>query len=190
MIANKDRSGYFGASDTKYIVGNWKTKTFQNWWLVKLGIIQNNFENKYTMAGTNYEHKILDSLNIEKLEKDKQIIIGRLRVNLDGNTDNKIYEVKTYNYEKGFNLSKDYIQQVIVQMYATGIKEAEIVAYGLLENDYNNYLHNIDNERVSFHKIEYNEDFIKNIYLPRLNYLTKCLELGSMPDLEREDQDV
>lgn len=187
MIASKDRSGYFGASDTKYIVGNWKTKTFQNWWLVKLGIIQNNFENKYTMAGTNYEHKILDSLDIPDLEKDKQIIIDKLRVNLDGNTKNKIYEVKTYNYKKGFNLSKDYIQQVLVQMYATGIRDAEIVAYGLLESDYNNYLHNIDSERLSFYKIEYDSDFIEKIYLPKLDYLKECLESGAMPNLEREN---
>ncbi len=124
MIASKDRSGYFGASDTKYIIGNWETRTFEIWWLTKVGIYQRNFENDYTMAGTNFEHKILDSLNIENLEKDKQIIIGKLRVNLDGNTDNKIYEVKTYNYEKGFDLNKhkDYINQVQVQMYATGIK--------------------------------------------------------------------
>lgn len=186
MIANKDRSGYFGASDTKYIVGNWKTKTFQNWWLVKLGLIEKHFDNKYTLAGTNYEHKILDALNIPGLEKDKQIIIGRLRVNLDGNTKDKIEEVKTYNYEKGFDLKKhkDYVNQVQVQMYASEIRHAEIVAYGLLESDYNNYFHEIDKERLSFHEIPYNEEFINKIYAPRLSYLTKCLIEGRIPNEE------
>ena len=184
MISNKDRSGYFGASDTKYIVGNWETKTFQNWWLTKIGIIKNNFENKYTLAGTNYEHKILDSLNISDLEKDKQVIVDRLRVNLDGNTKDKIYEVKTYNYEKGFKVSKAYEQQVLVQMYATGIKQAEIVAYGLIESDYDNYFHQIDKERLSFYEIQYNQKFIEKTYIPKLKYLSKCLELGKMPNKE------
>ena len=184
MITNKDRSGYFGASDTKYIIGNWKTKTFQNWWLVKLGLIQNDFENEYTKAGTNYEHKILESLGIENLEMDKQIIIDRLRVNLDGNTDKKIYEVKTYNHEKGFKVSKAYKEQVLVQMYADNKRDAEIVAYGLLESDYKNYFHEIDKERLSFHKIEYDEDFIDSIYVPRLKYLTMCLKKGLMPKEE------
>lgn len=188
MISNKDRSNYFGASDTKYIVGNWNTKTFQNWWLTKIGIMQNKFENKYTMAGTNYEHKILDALNIDGLEKDNQVIVDRLRVNLDGNTKRKIYEIKTYNYEKGFKVSKDYEQQVLVQMYVTGIKDAEIVAYGLVESDYNNYLHNIDKERLSFHKIIYDEKFLNTEYVPKLEYLTECLKKGSMPKMEEFDE--
>lgn len=184
MISNKDRSGYFGASDTKYIVGKWGTKTFEKWWLQKLGLVDIKFDNEYTKAGTNFEHKILDSLDIENLEKDKQIIIDRLRVNLDGNTDKKIYEVKTYKYEKGFDLKrhKEYVNQVQVQMYATGMKKAEIVAYGLLKSDYSNYFNEIDKNRISFHKIEYDEKFINEIYIPKLNYLTKCLKKGSMPN--------
>ena len=58
MITNKDRSGWFGASDTKFIVGNYDTKTFLKWWLTKLGLSENNFSNKYTEAGTAYEHRI------------------------------------------------------------------------------------------------------------------------------------
>ena len=182
MIASKDRSNYFGASDTKYIVGNWNTKTFEKWWLIKLGLHQSNFTNESMLAGTNFEHKILDSLEIENLEKDKQIIINKLRVNIDGNTDKKIYEVKTYRYENGFKVPKDYKNQVLVQMYASNIKEACIVAYGLIDSDYKNYFNEIDNERLSFHEIEYDEYFIDEVYLPRLNYLTKCLINGQMPN--------
>lgn len=184
MILNKDRSGYFGASDTNYIIGNWKTKTFEKWWLTKLGIHKNTFNNESMKAGTNYEYKILDALNISNLEKDKQIIIDRLRVNLDGNTSNKIYEVKTYNHEKVFKMPRNYINQVLVQMYASGIKSAYIVAYGLVESDYKNYFNIIDQERLTFHEIEYDKNFINNDYLPKLEYLTYCLKSGKFPNEE------
>lgn len=192
MISNKDRSGYFGASDTKYIVGNWSTKTFQKWWLQKLGILTTNFSNEYTMAGTNFEHKILDSLEIDGLEKDKQIIIEKykLRVNLDGNTDRRIHEVKTYKYEKGFDLTKhkDYINQVQVQMYADKKREAEIDAYGLLEEDYKNYCRTIDKKRLEIFEIQYDDEFIEKVYLPRLKYLSECLIKGQMPKIEEYEK--
>ena len=184
MIASNDRSGYFGASDTSYIIGNWETKSFYNWWLVKLGLHKIDFTNDAMKAGTNYEHKILDSLDIKGLEKDKQIILDRLRVNLDGNTSEKIYEVKTYRYEKGFKVPKTYINQVNVQMYAFNIKNAVIVAYGLLENEYNNYFCEIDKDRISIHEIKYDAAFIEDEYLPKLEYLTSCLKLGKFPKKE------
>ncbi len=186
LIKNKDRSGYIGASDVKYVIGNWNTKTFQKWWLIKLGVISRHFDNKFTLAGTNYEHKIIDALNIPNLEKDKQIIIGRLRVNLDANTSRKIHEIKTYQYEKGFNLDKhkDYINQVQVQMYASGIHEAEIDAYGLLEKDYKNYFNQIDLKRLNKYEIEYNKEFINNEFLPKLRYLEYCIEKGKFPSIE------
>ena len=103
MIADKDRSGYIGASDVQFVIGNWKTKTWEKWWMQKLGINNDHFENMYTIAGTNWEHRILDSLCIPGLEKDRQFIIQELllRVNLDGNTPDRIKEVKTYQWEKG-----------------------------------------------------------------------------------------
>ena len=180
MIADKDRSGYIGASDTKFVMGNWNTKTFENWWRVKQGILQNDFTNEAMMAGSAYEHKILDSLDVVGLEKDKQIIIDRLRVNLDGNTKTKIYEVKTYNASKGFKVSSAYKMQVNVEMYASGIHSACIVAYGLLPEDYANYYRDIDKSRLSFHEIEYDEEFIGR-YVQRLNYLTQCLINGIFP---------
>lgn len=186
MIRSKDRSGYIGASDTKYVVGNWNTKTFKNWWLEKLGLSKSDFSNKYTIAGTNYEHKIIDALNIPLIEKDKQIIIGRLRVNLDANTKKRIHEIKTYNYEKGFDIErhKDYVGQVQVQMYASKIHEAEIDAYGLLEEDYKNYFNEIDKTRLSVYEIQYDETWIKEEYLPKFKYLEECLDIGKFPDKE------
>ena len=86
------------------VVGSWNTKTFENWWLIKLGLSQNNFSTEATKAGNNYEHKILQALNIPDLEMDKQIIIDRLRVNLDGNSEDCIYEVNTHKIEKEFKV--------------------------------------------------------------------------------------
>lgn len=183
MISNQDRSGYIGASDTKYVVSRWNTKTFDKWWLKKLGLDTSSFSNKYTLAGNNFEHKIVDSLGIEGIIKDKQIIKGRIRVNLDANTDECIYEIKTYVYENGFDIKKhqDYINQVLVQMYISKIHKANIIAYGLLDSDYNNYFNDIDKERLSIYPITYDEDKLKKI-IPRLNYLEQCLIKGTFPN--------
>jgi hypothetical protein len=163
------------------VVGNWKTKTFEKWWLEKLGLNKNNLSTESIKAGNNYEHKILESLEIEGLEKDKQIIIDRLRVNLDGNTNTCIYEVKTHNIDKEFKVSKQYWRQAQVEMYASEIHKLYIVAYGLMEKDYLNYFNKIDKSRLEMIPIEYDKDFINKEYLPKLNTLTKCLKEGVFP---------
>lgn len=183
MIASKDRSQYFGASDTDKIIGKWSSKTWKKWWMQKIGINTDHFENKYTMAGTHFEHRILSSLGVA-MEFDKQIILEdlRLRVNLDGNTQDCIYECKTFIYEKGFKLPKKYINQVQVQMFASGIRKAKIVAYGLKDEDYNNYFKPIDKDRVYVFEIEYDEKWINTVFLPKLRILVDCLKRGVMPD--------
>lgn len=181
MIQSQDRSGYFGASDTSMVVGNWKTKTFEKWWLEKLGLNKNNITTEAMKAGNNYEHKILEALEIQGLEMDKQIIKDKLRVNLDGNTNTCIYEVKTYKEDKEFKVSKQYWRQAQVEMYASKIYYLYIVAYGLNENDYNNYFNKIDKEKIQMIKVDYDEDFIKNEYLPKLEILTNCLKEGVYP---------
>lgn len=186
MIQSQDRSGYLGASDTSMVVGNWKTKTFELWWLEKLGIRKNNLNTEAIKCGNNYEHKILDALEIPNLEKDKQIIQGKLRVNLDGNTTDCIYEVKTHKADKEFKVSKQYWRQVQVQMYASGIRKAFIVAYGLGEKEYKNFFTDIEKERIQLIPIEYDEKFIQEEYLPRLKILTDCLERGVFPCVLQE----
>lgn len=181
MIQSQDRSYYIGASDTSMVVGNWNTKTFEKWWLEKLGLNKNNLSNEAIKAGNNYEHKILEALEIENMEKDKQIIIDRLRVNLDGNTNTCIYEVKTHNTEKEFKVSKQYWRQAQVEMYASNIHELYIVAYALQENDYNNYFNKIDKTRIQKIKVDYDEEFIQREYLPKLKVLTDCLKEGAYP---------
>ena len=182
MIASQDRSGYFGASDVSFIVGNWGTKTFEKWWMQKLGINRDHFENRYTSAGTHYEHRILESLGIP-MELDMQIIIEdlKLRVNLDGNDTDTIYECKTYKFDNGFKMPKKYIEQVQVQMFASGLRKAKIVVYGLLEEDYDNYFNPIDSSRRREYVIEYDERWINEVFLPKLRHLAKCLTEGRFP---------
>lgn len=183
MISSKDRSGWFGASDTDFIIGNWETATFEKWWLTKLGINNTDFQNQYLLAGTHKEHQILNSLQIPLMEMDKQILIPelRLRVNLDGNTSDCIFECKTYSAEKPFKTPIKYKRQVWVQMFASEIRQAKIVAYGLGDEDYKNFFLPIDKDRLSVIDIPYNEPFIKDEYLPKLEYLAQCLEKGKFP---------
>lgn len=182
MIESKDRSGYFGASDTDKIIGKWNSATFDKWWLQKLGINRDSFSNVYTITGTHLEHKILESLGIP-MELDKQIIIEdlRLRVNLDGNDSDTIYECKTYRLEKGFKLPRKYINQVQVQMLASGLRKAKIVIYGLKEEDYDNYFLDIDPSRRDEILITYDERWVREVYLPKLKYLAECLKEGRFP---------
>lgn len=185
MISSQDRSFYIGASDTSMVVGNWNTQTFESWWLEKLGLRRNNLKTEAMQAGNNYEHKILEALEIDDLEMDRQIIIDRLRVNLDGNTDTCIYEVKTHNADKEFKVSKQYWRQAQVEMYASRIHKFYIVAYALEENDYKNFFNKIDRDRIQLIEVEYDEVFITEEYLPRLEILTKCLKEGCFPWLEQ-----
>lgn len=184
MIANKDRSYYIGASDVSYVVGNWNTKSFAKWFGTKTGFYSMDFTNAAMLAGTFIEHRILDYLNIPGLKKDQQFIQNRLRVNLDGNTTDTIYEVKTYKFKNEFKVPLKYKQQVWVQMYATGIRNAYIIAYGLEEADYDNFYRDISPERLSWHLIEYNPIFVEQEFLPKLSYLSKCLDDGMFPNTE------
>ena len=186
MIQSQDRSGYIGASDVQFVIGNWKTKTWEKWWMQKLGINQDHFDNIYTMAGTNWEHRILDSLHLPNLEKDRQFIIEdlRLRVNLDGNTPDRIKEVKTYQWAKGWaKTPPKYINQVQVQMFGSKIFGADIVAYGLEEDDYNNFLRDLDPGRLKQIPVVYDPKWIETVYLPKHMILCDCLKRGVFPNV-------
>ena len=183
MIASKDRSYYFGASDNAYILGNWKTKSFQKWWMQKLGINTDHFENVYTLAGTHFERKILESLGIP-LEFDKQFINEelRLRVNLDANTEDTNIECKTTKEDiHTFKLPKKYINQTQVQMFGSGFRKTKIVVYQLLPEDYENFLRPIDPKRRKIFDIAYDEKWVNGIYLPKHLILRDCLVKGVLP---------
>ena len=191
MIQNHDRSGWIGASDVQYVIGNWRTKTWEKWWMQKLGINTDHFDNEFTKAGTNWEHRILDSLNLPNLEKDKQIIIEdlRLRVNLDGNTPVCIKEVKTYQWAKGWKKTPaKYTNQTHVQVFGArmsgvDILGSDIVAYGLEEADYDNFLRPIDPQRLQEIPVEYDRKWIEEVYLPKHMILCDCLKRGVFPNV-------
>jgi len=152
MIKDADRSHFFGASDARHIFSeNREKKSWLDWWETKKGGENAFFGNKFTRAGNMFEHSILKAYNSD-LELDRQIIIEdlRLRVNLDGNTEDEIVECKTYRYEKGFKITEAYMQQAQLQMYAwnneldengekknTPVDHVTFVSYGLLEDEYN-----------------------------------------------------
>lgn len=186
MISDHDRSGWFGASDAKYIMGNWNTKTFLNWWMTKLGIVTNTFSTVPMNAGTYYEHAILDVVGVPR--RDHQIIIPeyRLKVNLDGDGIGRVDEVKTYNYDKEFKVTKAYREQVQVQMLAKWLEEgklpvAKIWAYGLMPEDYKNFFNPINRGRLQSFPIQFDNGF-KDKFLRRVSYLKECLKEGVMPN--------
>ena len=190
MIKNKDRSGWFGASDIKFIMGNWRTSTFMDWWQTKLGTKVNSFSNVYTLSGSYKEHQIANyyaEKHKEKIFTDRQIKIRkyRLRVNLDCETKNKIVEIKTHKQaEKQWQMPKEYEWQVWVQMFATKKRNACIYAYGMTEEDYENFWLEIDDSRIEEIPITYNESWVQEEMLPRLVYLCDCLKKKKTPNIK------
>jgi hypothetical protein len=160
-------------------MGNWNTKTFNTWWLEKLGLHQSTFKTKAMQTGTAYEHRILEFLGINKMDRQIKVRRLRLRVNLDGENE-AIHEVKTYGGE-AFKVTPAYWQQAQVEMFATR-KPLVIDAYKLLPEDYENYFNPIDPERLSEHPIEFDPLWIQGEHLPRLRYLAKCLRRRAFPN--------
>lgn len=179
MIHDHDRSGWFGASDTATIMGSWGTKTFRRFWLQKLGLNRDHFTNLEMETGTAYEHRILQFIGIKRMDRQIRKYGLRLRVNLDGEDAEEISEVKTHK-SAAFKVSRAYWMQAQVEMYATG-KRLRIVAYRLEPEDYENWFREIDPDRLSYHPIPYDQEWIEREYLPRLKYLAWCLRKGVMP---------
>ena len=186
MISSQDRSGWFGASDVGYIMGNWNTKSFKDWWLTKLGLNTKHFTNTAMNAGTYYEGRILDVVGSKR--RDHQILIPELllRINLDGDSPLQIDEIKTHKADKQFKVTKQYWQQVQVQCFGKlqeegRVPSATIHAYGLKEDDYKNFFNEIDHKRLTHHPVIYDPAFIKQ-FLSRLEYLRDCLKKGVFPN--------
>lgn len=184
MIKNHDRSKWFGASDTHYIMGKWNTKTFAKWWCVKLGLIKNNFQTKETMAGTNYEHRIAGLLSKylkKQLKLDRQFKKRKygLRINLDAETKDKVVEIKTYKNCANWKLPKAYIMQVRVQGYFAK-KKCFIATYAMEPENYDNYFLPLLPDHFNVIEIEQDLEFIEQ-YKKRILYLKKCLKKGIIP---------
>lgn len=179
MIKEHDRSGWIGASDTRYVMANWNTASWDKWWLVKLGLRREHYTNIQMQTGTAYEHRILDHLRIDKRDRQIKLRRLRLRVNLDGETRSTIKEVKTCGAAR-FKVSRQYWMQCQVEMFAAK-KQCEIIAYRLEDEDYINWFREIAPERLSVHSVEYDKCWIKSEYLPRLRILARCLREGRFP---------
>lgn len=182
MLHDFDRSGYIGASDVRFVMGPWRGKSFENWWLEKLGRRRGHFQNRYTRAGNAWEHTILRSLGIPGMEFDRQFLLEglKLRVNLDGNTRDTIYEVKTYRLKKGWKPQKWHIWQLQVQMFCSGIPRGEIVTYGLREEDYA-LVGPVDPGRLQRIPVAYDPAWLDQCFLPRLRLLAAALRAGRFP---------
>ena len=194
MITNKDRQGWFGASDTKNVMlDNHETRTWKDFWDEKCGRAEKNIESTATHTGSIFEHPILDAIDGD-ITKDRQIVLEdlRLRVNYDGDKDGIIYEVKTHRADKPF-LTKNALYQfmpkyiygqVQVQMYAwktahergdelPKFNKLYIVEYPLYAEDYDGEP-TVDFNRIKFHKVKYDKGFIK-LYLKKLQPLAERL---------------
>lgn len=196
MIQNFDRSGYFGASDTKLIMSNNRnTKTWERFWNIKTGKEHaDQIGTVYTRAGTLYEHAILKAIS-DDITLDGQIIYEKykLRVNYDGYKDGIIYEVKTHRAKNEFKVTKDYWMQCQVEMFVYKTLCSEwflpqyqglvLVSYPLHDDEY------VDTEeevkvyegRIQMQEIAYDKDWIKGEYLPRVKELARALRKGKTP---------
>lgn len=185
MIQSKKRAFWIGGSDTSYVMGNWCTKSFKTWWMEKLGLHTNNLNTKAMKVGNAYEHKILDYA-CPKADKDSQIVVPELslRVNYDGLEGDTVFEVKTYSADK-FSVSKRYWQQAQAEMFAlkrSGVEDPKlyILAYHVGEEEYANYFKPIDENKLSKHRVFFDETFAKE-YEEKLKYLSECMKRGVIP---------
>jgi hypothetical protein len=196
MIKDMDRSGWFGASDTRFVMmKNRHTKSWKEFWEVKLAHLHADPINTiYTHAGTIYEHHILRAID-KDIEFDGQLKYEKylIRINYDGWKNGTIYEVKTHKAEKPFEISANYWQQCQVEMfvYQKMAEEAGLpkfnklwlVSYGLFPDEY--YLDEleieIDTSRIMFHPVVYDKGWVKTYYVPRVKELSRALRRGKFP---------
>lgn len=203
MIHNIDRSGYFGASDSKYIVKkdgsptNHNTETFKGFWSEKLGGASKSLNSTMIKVGNAYEHPILDAIDSD-ITKDGQIILEKykLRVNYDGYKDGIIYEIKCHKAETEFDMSNYWWQcqiemfvykEMHKQWFLPPFKKLMLVSYpvyldernAIERGDYSNIV--IDPKRWNMQEIVYDSVSVKGKYLPALKPLVRSLKKGKFP---------
>lgn len=189
MIQDQDRRRWIGASDTSYVVGNWKTESFYKWWKQKVGmdLLEPKWWNDYTLAGTYYEHAILDAIS-PNMVADEQILLPELnlRVNLDGTLYKGeqiiIHEVKTHKESsRTWKVTKDYWRQAQIEMFARRTTKLVIVEYPLTDEHYDNWFLPIEAGKIVKHPVEYDGMWVGREYLPKLKYISDCIHRGHYP---------
>ena len=198
MIHDTDRAYWFGASDSHKVINpNHLSNTWQKWWRVKCGIEDPDFiGNKYTEAGTRFEHPILECFDKE-INLDRQLILEdlRLRVNYDGDKNGIIFEVKTHKAENPFEVTPYIEAQVQTQMYVwkqcrDDFKGLYILSYGLTEKDYQNLeptVEDIDFDRIKVHKIKYKDRKVKH-FIKCLQPLVEELDEMRKPSILQDEK--
>ena len=189
MISTSSRIGYLGASDTHFVMGNWETDTFAKFWRQKQGLDTSSFKSIYTETGNAFEHKIAETLGIADVDRTVFVDGIRVRVNLDGTMDGENIEIKTYKKRPNWRPSKDYRQQVQVEMWADSKPSTLLIAYALEDEDYEDWTRPIDTERLSYFPYEFDIDFIRD-YLPKALYLSDCIEKGLFPRKEDYESNI
>lgn len=182
MISSLSRSYWFGASDaSKVLTSNQKSYSWCKWWEEKTGGEHSGFSNVYTRAGTMYEHPILETIGLDEVDMDRQIYIPelRMRINLDGDKDGIIYEVKTHKPDKTFEITDSIYAQCQVQMFAyQNCKENELPDFQGLRVvscpilDYDEVY--INPKLIKIHKVKYSRGFMRR-YMKKHMILLKRL---------------
>lgn len=91
------------------VVGNWNTKTFEKWWLEKLGLNKNNLSTEAMKAG-----------NIHKLFIVAYGLTENDYINYFNEIDKKRIEKIEVKYDKTF-IEKEYLPKL--QILSTCLKE-------------------------------------------------------------------
>lgn len=184
-----DRDKYIGGSDIPVIMGISPFKKRFDLVLEKAGLkeIENN-PNKYTEYGHLMEPKIRDYVN-KKYDKNfvpDQIILGKLRANMDGLDYDSVLEVKTTSqiYDD-VNAYKAYLVQLIFYM------EKAQKPYGLLAvyDRPDDFCEELDVERLMCFRIELSR---YNLLAEKINtsierFLEDVEKLKQNPLLTEED---
>ena len=187
MIKNKDRSHWFGASDTSMVVGNWNSDSFTTWWMTKLGFYKTGYASRAMDCGNILETQIIrkvEEITGEKIKIGKRpfyTLFLRVRVNYDGYKKGSVVEIKTT--KKMFKkVPINYWRQCQVLMWRKKVKRCELWAYEMQKEDYKYpYFDIIDKQRLKCFIIEYDEDFIKKEYLPCVRILKTYLCKKELP---------
>lgn len=184
---------------------NHETRTWKEWWAVKLGLAESEFKgNIYTAAGNKWEHPISEALGVTETDGTLYVPKYRLRVNYDGWKDGVLCEIKTFRGDKEFpyeeNVKNGYWQQCQVEMYcyinsvqnttlppylppiATDSKGRPfmlITGYPLdPEEYYSDAEAVVDVSKLDVRQVFYDRKWIKSVYLPRLKKLSRRLKKG------------
>ena len=68
-------------------------------------------------------------------------------------------------------------------MFGSKIFGADIVAYGLEEADYDNFLRPLDPGRLQQIPVTYDPKWVETVYLPKHLHLADCLKRGVFPNV-------